>query len=69
MNGSCTHSSILSPSLVTLLAAESSIGLVKSMLNDSMQTLSSEQPVSVDKYDAEEFTNVVSFVENDNSIF
>ncbi len=35
-----TYSSILSPSLVTLLAAESNMGLVMSMLSDSRQTLS-----------------------------
>lgn len=35
-----THSSIFSPSLVTLREAESSIGRVRSMLRDSMQTLS-----------------------------
>ena len=34
------YSSIFSPSLTTLRAAESSIGLVRSMLNDSIQTLS-----------------------------
>lgn len=34
------NSSIFSPSLVTLRAAESSMGLVRSMLRDSMQTLS-----------------------------
>ena len=34
------HSSILSPSRITLRAAESSIGRVRSMLRDSMQTLS-----------------------------
>lgn len=35
-----THSSIFSPSLITLLAAESSIGRVRSTDSDSMQTLS-----------------------------
>jgi hypothetical protein len=34
------HSSILSAILLTLLAAESSIGLVKSIDSDSIQTLS-----------------------------
>ena len=36
----CTHSSIFSPNLVTLLPAASSIGLVRSTDSDSMQTLS-----------------------------
>lgn len=35
-----TYSSILSPILFTLLAADSSIGLVKSIERDSIQTLS-----------------------------
>lgn len=38
--GEGTHSSIFSPNLVTLFPAASSIGLVRSTDNDSMQTLS-----------------------------
>lgn len=40
-----THSSILSPSFVTLRAAESSIGRVRSTLNDSMHTLSTREGI------------------------
>lgn len=68
----CAHSSILSPSLVTLLAAESNIGLVISILRDSIQTLSYFQisDVRMGFYlRVLVLTNIVSFVEHHDRIF
>lgn len=53
-----------------LLAAESSIGRVKSMLNDSMQTLSGlsmSDYIRIAGRDGKR-TNIVSFIKDDNRI-
>ena len=63
-----THSSILSPSRITLRAAESSIGRVRSMLSDSMQTLSVVRVSMPRRCILTLRTDVVRFVKDDNSI-
>jgi len=49
-----TYSSIFSESFVTLLPAESSIGLVRSILKDSMQTLSISHPTYINPHSCSE---------------
>jgi hypothetical protein len=63
------HFSISSPSLVTLRAAESSIGRVRSMLRDSMQTLSGNALSTFGIISNESaLTDVVSLVKDNNGV-
>ena len=64
-----TYSSILSANLATLLEAESNIGLVRSMLRDSMQTLSVKVNTKCLEPKLATRTYVVSFVEYHDSVF
>ena len=63
-----THSSILSPILLTLLAAESNIGLVKSTDSDSMHTLSAQVLSQFFVRRKRLLTDIVRLIEDHNAL-